>query len=202
MSEPRRVVTMKATTWMAGLALAISVAGLTAQQGGPPPTGAPFDPAKVPAGLPEPKTWTAQQDHQNMMEQLGIKALRPGPSGNEQRAESRQLRRGDRESVSRSCRTSLTLKNGKKVTTADDVVEAAPAGDRRGLRARSARPRAEERPEGHVDGHATQSTRRSAARPVVGKQLVGHVDNSSYPAIDVDIQMTLVTPADAKGRCR
>jgi hypothetical protein len=34
---------------------------------------------------------------------------------------------------------------------------------------------------------------------VVGKQLVGHVDNSAYPAITVDIQMTLVTPADAKG---
>src|ERR1700685_375214 len=26
---------------------------------------------------------TAAEDHQNMMEQLGIKALRPGPSGNE-----------------------------------------------------------------------------------------------------------------------
>src|ERR1051325_11183744 len=29
----------------------------------------------------EPLTWTAQQDHQNMKEQLGIKTLRPGPSG-------------------------------------------------------------------------------------------------------------------------
>jgi len=26
---------------------------------------------------------TAADDHRNMMEQLGIKALRPGPSGNE-----------------------------------------------------------------------------------------------------------------------
>ena len=33
--------------------------------------------------------------------------------------------------------------------------------------------------------------------PVVGKQLVGHVDNASYPDITVDIQMTVVTPADA-----
>src|SRR5258708_39825802 len=30
-----------------------------------------------------PENWTAEQDHQNMMEQLGIKALRPGPRGNE-----------------------------------------------------------------------------------------------------------------------
>jgi len=33
--------------------------------------------------LPQPMNWTAEQDHQNMMDQLGIKALRPGPSGNE-----------------------------------------------------------------------------------------------------------------------
>ena len=35
--------------------------------------------------------------------------------------------------------------------------------------------------------------------PVITKQLVGHVDNSSYPAITVNIGMTLVTPADATG---
>jgi hypothetical protein len=35
--------------------------------------------------------------------------------------------------------------------------------------------------------------------PVIGKQLVGHADNSSFPSINVDIQMILVTPADAKG---
>ena len=27
-----------------------------------------------------PATFTAEQDHENMMEQLGIKTLRPGPS--------------------------------------------------------------------------------------------------------------------------
>src|SRR5262249_4588689 len=35
--------------------------------------------------------------------------------------------------------------------------------------------------------------------PVVTKRLVGHVDNSSYPLITVDIQLTLTTPANAKG---
>jgi hypothetical protein len=32
---------------------------------------------------------------------------------------------------------------------------------------------------------------------VVRKQLVGHVDNLSYPSVDVDVQLTLVTPAAA-----
>ena len=35
------------------------------------------------SATPPPVTFTSDQDHQNMMDQLGIKALRPGPSGNE-----------------------------------------------------------------------------------------------------------------------
>jgi hypothetical protein len=35
--------------------------------------------------------------------------------------------------------------------------------------------------------------------PVVTKQLVGHVDNSADPAITVNIQLTLSTPAGARG---
>ena len=35
--------------------------------------------------------------------------------------------------------------------------------------------------------------------PVVVTKLVGHVDNSAYPQITVDIQLTLTTPANAKG---
>jgi len=37
------------------------------------------------------------------------------------------------------------------------------------------------------------------AYPVIGKLLLGHVDNSLDPSIDVDIRMTLVTPAHAAG---
>ena len=33
--------------------------------------------------------------------------------------------------------------------------------------------------------------------PVVTKKLIGHVDNSSYPLITVNIQLTLTTPANA-----
>ena len=32
---------------------------------------------------PDKGPWTAKQDHQNMMDQLGIRKLRPGPSGND-----------------------------------------------------------------------------------------------------------------------
>jgi len=39
----------------------------------------------------------------------------------------------------------------------------------------------------------------SGSRAVIGQQLAGHVDNSSYPQISVDIQMILVRPADSTG---
>jgi hypothetical protein len=36
--------------------------------------------------------------------------------------------------------------------------------------------------------------------PIIEKQLTGRVDNSSYPAVTVEIKMSLTTPANAKGR--
>ena len=39
----------------------------------------------------------------------------------------------------------------------------------------------------------------NGAVPVVTKRLLGHVDNSSYPSIKVDIDLTLSTPAHATG---
>src|SRR5258708_18682623 len=82
-----------------------------------PPTGAPFDPSKVPAGLPAPRIWTAQQDHQDMMDQLGIKTLRPGPSGTETAPNHANYD----ESLANPyphLPDVLTLKNGRKVTSA------------------------------------------------------------------------------------
>src|SRR4030066_907561 len=75
--------------------------------------------AQIAAGkFPEPVTFTVQQDHQNMMDQLGIKSLRPGPSGNE----SAPNHANYDESVATpypDLPELLTLKNGKKVTTAE-----------------------------------------------------------------------------------
>src|SRR5512133_3195532 len=65
----------------------------------------------------EPKNWTTAQDHQEMLDQLGIKALRPGPSGNEQQPNHANYDEAlanpfpDLPDV-------LTLKNGQKVTSA------------------------------------------------------------------------------------
>ena len=60
-------------------ALLLSIATTSAQQTTPPPP----PPAQAPAPPPNPNAAATAADHRNMMEQLGITALRPGPSGNE-----------------------------------------------------------------------------------------------------------------------
>src|SRR4051794_9108531 len=129
------------------------------------------------------KNWTAAEDHQNMMDQLGIKALRPGPSGNESAPnhanydEAKANPYPDLPDV-------LTLKNGKRVTT--------PA-----MWWNQRRPEIVEDFEREVLGRIPKNTptvkwevtktveSKVGGHPVIGKQLIGHVDNSSYPDITV-----------------
>src|SRR5215471_4684704 len=153
--------------------------------------------AQQPAGspaLPEPKNWTAAQDHQQMMEQLGIKALRPGPSGNEQDANHANYD-DVKANPFPKLPDVLTLESGRKVTTREQWVKR----------------RAEivELFEREVFGRVPKNvpkvtwsvtatdTGTIAGRRVIGKQLTGHVDNSAYPLLSVDIPATLVVPADA-----
>jgi len=145
---------------------------------------------------PPPMTLTAQQDHDDMMKQLGIKTLRPGPSGDE-KAPNHANYDTALANPYPNLPDVLTLKNGKMVNT--------PAlwwGQRR--------PEIVEDMEREVYGRipagvprVTWTTKVTDHEyvgfvPVIAKQLIGHVDNSAYPLIDVNINMTLVLPADAK----
>jgi len=153
--------------------------------------------AQSQANYPPPVTFTAEQDHQNMMDQLGIKALRPGPSGNEKDANHANYDEALANPYP-NLPDALTLKNGKKVTTKDDWFN---------LR----RPEIVEDMEREVYGRLPANLPRVTWQtkfidheyvgfnPVIAKQLVGHVDNSAYPLIEVNIEMTLVLPANAKG---
>jgi hypothetical protein len=62
------------------------------------------------------KDWTAAQDHQNMMDQLHIKSLRPGPSGNESAPNHANYDEAAANPYP-NLPDALTLKNGKKVNT-------------------------------------------------------------------------------------
>jgi len=149
------------------------------------------------AAAPPPVTFTADQDHQNMMDQLGIKALRPGPSGDE-KAPNHANYDESKANPYPNAPDPLTTNDGQKVTTAQQW------WDKR-------RPEIVALQEKYVYGHVPANVPKVTwtvksidhemvgFTPVIAKDLIGEVDNSSYPAISVKIHMTLVTPANARG---
>jgi hypothetical protein len=64
----------------------------------------------------EPRTWTTAEDHQQMMTQLGIRRLRPGPSGNET-APNQANYDESKANPFPILPDALTLRNGTKVTS-------------------------------------------------------------------------------------
>jgi len=142
------------------------------------------------------KNWTIADDHRNMLEQLGIKELRSGPSG----VESAPNHANYDESKANpypNLPDALVLKDGKKVTT-------------KAMWWNQRRPEIVEDFEREVLGRVPKNvpkvtwevTKTAEANvgshAVIGKQLLGHVDNSSDTEIKVDIQMTIVIPAGLK----
>jgi hypothetical protein len=147
---------------------------------------------------PPPVAFTAEQDHRNMMEQLGIEALRPGASGDENDPDHANYDELLANPYPR-LPDPLRLDDGEQVTSASvwwserrpQIVAAL-----------------EKNVYGRIPNNVPKVTWRIAARgkgklggyAIVYRRLVGHVDDSAYPAINVDIPVTLVLPAAAKGR--
>ena len=142
-------------------------------------------------------TFTAEQDHDNMMKQLGITTVRPGPSGNE----SDPNHANYDESLANPCPQLpdiLTTKNGKKVINPE-------------MWWNQRRPEIVEEIEREMYGRLPKSIPQVewtveitdnefiGWTPVVAKKLRGHVKNSEYPLIDVNIDMMLVVPRNVKG---
>src|SRR3984957_18908959 len=131
--------------------------------------------------LPPPVTFTADQDKQNMMDQLGIKALRPGPSGNE-KAPNHANYDEAKANPFPDLPDVLTLNSGRRVTTAE-------------LWWAERRPEIVKGFEEYVYGRVPKdmpgvswsvvATDREVigGHPVIAKELLGHVDNSTYPLI-------------------
>jgi hypothetical protein len=176
------------SAWLpaAGLLAAISCVPALRQQA-----------AAAPDAQKQPVKWTAADDHRNMMEQLGIKALRPGPNGNEKAPDHANYDE-DKANPYPNWPDVLMLKSGKKVTSAKAWWK-------------QRRPEIIEDFEREVLGRvpanvpkvswsvASTTNSTSGSIPVIERQLAGHVDNTACPSISVDIQVTLVTPAKASG---
>jgi hypothetical protein len=174
-------VSRRAGVWMLRLAV------LTAVRGGAL--------AQDNTALPPPVELTAQQDHQRLLDLLHITALRPGPSGNPNAPNAANAD----ESKANPYPTlpdPLVMKSGRIVTTPrrwerrrEEILE---DFDREVYgRVPKMTPK--------VTWQVTGTSQENGDVPAITKQLVGHVDNSGYPAVVVDIQLALTIPAHAAG---
>src|SRR5262245_37125376 len=147
---------------------------------------------------PPPVVLTAEQDHKRLMQLLGITSLRPGANPRSSDPSAQPNYDEAKANPYPNLPDPLLLKNGKKVTSAKvwwskrrpEIVE---DFDREIYgRVPKVTPK--------VNWEVTETKQdKNGEIPVVIKKLLGHVDNSSYPAIKVDMQMTLTTPANAAG---
>ena len=134
-----------------------------------------------------------------MMDLLHITSLRQGANGNNPQAPNAANYDESKANPYPNLPDPLVLKNGKKVTKASvwwskrrpEIVE----DFDREIYGRVPK----DMPK--VKWEVTSTTNEmNGDVPVVTKQLVGHVDNSAYPQITVDIQLSLTTPANATGQ--
>ena len=158
-------------------------------------------PPPRPAFTPTPEMLAIQaaseKDHQRVMDELGIKQLRPGVDADPKSPHAANYDES-KASVYPNLPDPLVLNDGKRVTTAGmwwtqrrpEIVE---LFDREIL--------------GRTPAHLPKVTwelkslvhEKNGDVPVVTKTLVGHVDNSADPGITVNIDLTLSTPENARG---
>jgi hypothetical protein len=153
--------------------------------------------AQTTSTLPPPVHLTSEEDHQRTMDMLQISSLRRGVDGDPKspNAVNYDEVKGNADA---KLPDPLVLNDGKPVTTAKmwwtkrrpEIVE---YFDREVY--------------GRVPAHTPNvkwevtSTKQETIGdvPATTKEIVGHVDNSSYPQIAVNIPLTLTVPANAKG---
>src|SRR5882724_11451857 len=130
-------------------------------------------------------------DHQNMMDQLAVKKLRPGPNPNKQET----FDEATANPYTNSMPDVLTMKDGTKVTRPGQW----PA------RRAEIQEDFEREVYGRIPANMPKVTWEVTATkqgtnggmPTVTRTLVGHVDNRSYTNLTVDIQANFTVPATA-----
>jgi hypothetical protein len=148
------------------------------------------------AGGPPPVKLTKQEDHQRIMDLLHITQLRRGKAGRDKTDPNFANYDESKANPYPNLPDPLTLKNGKKVTSASDWWN-------------KRRPEIVEDFDREIYGRVPKvtpkvnwqvlntTTGKNGDVEIVTKELVGIVDNSADPDIEVKIALTLTTPANA-----
>lgn len=146
--------------------------------------------------LKPPVELTAEQDHARLLKLLNIDSLRPGPSGNPKAinaANSDESKANPYPILP----DPLVLNDGQKVTSPE-------------MWWKLRRPQIKEDFDKYIYGRVpknvpkvnweVESIKKDTIKniPVIVKKIVGHVDNSSYPLLTVNIELSLTVPTNEK----
>ncbi|MGQ9919016.1 MAG: glucuronyl esterase domain-containing protein, partial [Bryobacteraceae bacterium] len=142
------------------------------------------------------REWATTDDHNDMMRQLGIRALRPGRNANEKAPDAANYDES-RANPFPDYPELLRLKDGRAVTSPEMWWK---------LRRPEIVEDFEREVYGRVPANAPRIEWRVVRRaedkagpfPVLARELRGRADNSACPQIEVEIQMVVVTPAWVK----
>lgn len=137
-----------------------------------------------------------EEDYKITLAKLGITSIRPGANGNDPKAPNAANYDEAKANPYPILPDALTLKNGKKVKDAKTWWN-------------KRRPEIVEDFDREIYGRMPANTPKvnwevvravdtmNGQYPIKLKQLIGHVDNYSYPSVKVDIQLSLAVPANA-----
>lgn len=161
--------------------------------------GSPFSGASIASAQEKaPAELTAEEDHRRMLDLLGLEALRPGRNGMDPAADNYANYDEATSNPHPDLPPLMITQRGEQVTSPqmwEDV----------------RRPDLIDIFSSEIYGYAPEETpsvtwevvaereETVAGVPAMIRDYVGRVDNTAYPAIEVNIDMTLTLPADAKG---
>ena len=171
------------------LGIATIPSGLCSAQDGDVSTGAPRN--------REPVVFTTRQDHQNMLDQLGITKLRPGRDSNPNSPNPANYDQAKANPYPKLPEI-LETRDGTKITTPERWWN-------------ERRPEIVELLEREVYGRIPESVPKvrwevretreveAGGKPAIQRHIVGVVDSSACPRIEVNISMSLTLPKETDG---
>ncbi len=178
--------------------IAVPLAAVAFQQTTPPSPPPPAGPGRAPSPQQQAMQAATNADHQDMMDQLHLTALRRGRDGNNKDSPYYANYDESKANPYPNLPDPLKLKNGKKVTKASDWVK-------------KRRPEIVEDFDREIYGRVPKdvpavkweviktSEDKVGDVDVVTKQVQGTVDNSADPQIEVKIALTVAVPKNAQG---
>lgn len=136
------------------------------------------------------------EDYKEMLAQLSITSIRQGANGNDPKAPNAANYDEAKANPYPSLPNALRLKNGDSVTSLKQWQQ----------RRAEIREDFDREIYGRMPANTptvkweliSSNPELNGDIPVIVKRLVGHVDNSAFPNVKVDIQLTVATPANAK----